>query len=151
MIENNQIKLVDFVDLLWQRYCNSKFSTLQEQESGLQGKALLHFGHLGLWLEDQDEVNSESYLDRRTCARIIHQFMKIKMELPDLQDVSGAQVLKDLYTCRVCANHVAQIFVRGLMESYEIDSEEGLVQIFNMTELVTPFQAVALLEKVFSL
>lgn len=79
------------------------------------------YGRQKGWLEDEDERFSQSYITRRAAARIIHQFMKIELKIPDLSDISAAEVLTDLYTCRTCANHIAQVFVRGLMEGEEIN------------------------------
>ena len=41
------------------------------------------------------------------------------MKVSDL-DISGAAALKDLYDCRVCANHVAQVYTRGIMDAKNI-------------------------------
>ncbi len=104
------------------------------EHRGLSPQELLHYGHIAGWLEDQDEMHPAAQIDRRTVARIIHQFMKLELHIPDIPDISSAEVLKDLYTCRVCANHVAQVFAKGFMECEEVtDPSTGTtVQIFNM-------------------
>ena len=75
----------------------------------------LAYAHARGWLEDQDERFCDNLLDRRTAARILHRYMKIELGVPDVQDISAANVLADLYTCRACVNDVAQMFVRGIM------------------------------------
>ena len=106
-MENTTIN--NFVLSLWNR-CGYK--TIDENLL----PHLLLYGHKRGWLEDSDETNPHKPLDRRTAARIIHQFMKIEMHIPDETDISQAEKLKDLYTCRVCANHIAQVVVKKIMQ-----------------------------------
>ena len=91
---------------------------------------LLRFGHFRGWLEDADERNPTAPLNRQTAARITHEFLRLELNIPDLQNISPAKKLKDLYTCRVCANHIAQLYCRGIM-----DADEDL--LFNHLELMT--------------
>ena len=97
----------------------------------------LSYGHAHGWLEDQDERFGDNYLDRRTAARVLHRYMKLELGIPDLPDISGANVLADLYTCRTCVNDVAQIFLRGIMESREVERDGQIFEIFDMIALVT--------------
>ena len=97
----------------------------------------LAYGHARGWLEDQDERFCDNLLDRRTAARIIHRYMKIELGVPDLPDISAANVLADLYTCRACVNDVAQVFLRGIMESRQIERDGKIFEIFDMGGLVT--------------
>ena len=97
----------------------------------------LTYGHERGWLEDQDERFCDNFLDRRTAARILHRYMKIELGVPDLADISAANVLADLYTCRACVNDVAQMFVRGIMESRQVERDGEVVEIFDMGALVT--------------
>lgn len=116
--------IYELVQLLWQEFGNMNINK----------DSLLHYGHLNGWLEDQDEVFPLSPLDKRTAARIIHQFIKIHLHIPDEKDISSAEILKDLYTCRICTNHVAQVFAKGIMSSEELfDNSNGNIgQYFNM-------------------
>ena len=91
---------------------------------------LLRYGHFRGWLEDSDERNPEAPLNHQTAARIIHMYLLIECGLPDLSDITPATALKDLYTCRVCANHIAQVYCRGIMGADE-------VLLFNHLELMT--------------
>ena len=113
----------------------------------------LSIGHKDGWLEDSDERFPDAVLDRRTAARIIHQYLLIEQKIPDLPDISKATKLIDLYTCRACANHIAQIYERGIMEAEEIPCQnstrpEQTVLIFNHLELVSQKQADEILKKV---
>ena len=61
-----------------------------------------------------------------------------------MPDISKAYVLKDLFDCRVCANHIAQVYLRGIMEAEETD---GLV-IFNVFRKVSKEDALGWFEKI---
>ncbi len=67
---------------------------------------------------------------RRDAARLIHLYLK-KQGVEDLADISGAEVLKDLYDCRVCVNHIAQVFLRGIMDGIRINAVSGDFLIFD--------------------
>lgn len=94
----------------------------------------LSYGHVRGWLEDQDERFCDNSLNRQTAARIIHQFMKIELGIPDLQDISSANVLADLYTCHTCVNHIAQVYLRGIMDAQEVERDGIEYKIFNHYE-----------------
>ncbi|MBQ8211500.1 MAG: hypothetical protein IJZ27_03090, partial [Treponema sp.] len=102
------ISVGEFVFLLM----NCKNSSVSKNLSLTE---LLRYGHFRLWLEDQDESHPENPLNRQTAARILHEFLRIECGLDDLQNISSATKIKDLYTCRVCTNHIAQVCARGLM------------------------------------
>lgn len=110
---------------------------------------LLRFGHFRGWLEDSDEAHPEAALNRQTAARITHEFMRIELSIPDLADISPATKLKDLYTCRVCANHIAQLYCRGIMDAKkeEPDSTDSSVLFFNHLALLSQDQALAIISK----
>ena len=106
---------------------------------------LLKFGHIRGWLEDSDERHPEAPLNRQTAARIVHQFLRIECEVQDMADISRANCLRDLYTCRVCTNHIAQVYVRGIMTAEEIEPE---VFIFNHLALVTKSESCEIISYV---
>lgn len=101
---------------------------------------LLRFGHFRGWLEDSDERNSTAPLNRQTAARITHEFLRLELKIPDLADISPATKLKDLYTCRVCANHIAQIYCHGIMGTKK--EEPDLQNISDSSELFFNHQAL---------
>ena len=101
---------------------------------------LLRFGHFRGWLEDSDERNSTAPLNRQTAARITHEFLRLELKIPDLADISPATKLKDLYTCRVCANHIAQIYCRGIISTKK--EEPDFQNISDSSELFFNHQAL---------
>ena len=109
---------------------------------------LLRYGHFRLWLEDQDETYPENPLNRQTAARILHEFLRIECGLDDLQDITSVTQLKDLYTCRVCTNHIAQVCARGLMHPQEIQTPEKEELIFNHLEVMKKNEVQEILKKV---
>ena len=110
---------------------------------------LLHYAHTRGWLEDQDERFCDKSLNRQTTARIIHQFMKIELGVPDLRDISPANVLADLYTCHTCVNHIAQVYLRGIMEAQIIEKDGIEYKIFNHLEEMSVEESQKCLNKIF--
>ena len=108
---------------------------------------LLRFGHFRGWLEDADERNPTAPLNRQTAARITHEFLRLELNIPDLQNISPAKRLKDLYTCRVCANHIAQVYCRGIMDAKKEkpDSTDSSQLFFNHLELMTKEEALTVI------
>jgi hypothetical protein len=111
---------------------------------------LIHYAHTRGWLEDQDERFCDKNLNRQTAARILHQFMKIELGVPDLQDISAANVLADLYTCHTCVNHIAQIFLREIMDAQVIERDGKEYKIFNHLEEMTLEESKNCLKRLYS-
>ena len=101
----------------------------------------LSYGHAHGWLEDQDERFCENNLNRQTAARIIHQFMKIELGVPDIEDISPANVLIDLYNCHTCVNHIAQVYLRGIIKEQTIVHDGKEYKVFNHLEEMTKEEA----------
>ena len=135
------ISVGEFVFLLMKCKSSSASKNLSLTE-------LLRYGHFRLWLEDQDEAHPENPLNRQTAARILHKFLRIECSLNDLQNISQATKIKDLYTCRVCTNHIAQVCARGLMHPQEIQTSEKEELIFNHLEVMKKSEVQEILEKV---
>lgn len=138
---SEEISVGEFVFLLMNCKNSSASNNLSLTE-------LLRYGHFRLWLEDQDESHPENPLNRQTAARILHEFLRIECGLDDLQNISSATKLKDLYTCRVCTNHIAQVCTRGLIHPQEIQTSEKEELIFNHLELVQKKEVQEILKKV---
>ena len=83
------------------------------------------------WLEFEDKLYRDDDIARKNIARIIHMYLLKEKGIPDLQDISKAGELRDLYDCRVCANHVAQIYLRGIMGAKEL-SENSVFLWFDL-------------------
>ena len=109
---------------------------------------LLRYAHTRGWIEDQDERFCNNTLNRQTAARIIHQFMRIELGVPDLEDISGANELIDLYTCHTCVNHIAQVFLRGIMDAQLVERDGVEYKVFNHLEELSEKEMSVILERV---
>ncbi len=87
---------------------------------------------LGLYLVEIQK-DSKKGIARKTAARICHEFIKNVLGLPDL-DWGEAAKIKDIYECRVCANSIAQVCIRGIMEPGE-DGAFGLNRVLGENEI----------------
>lgn len=113
------------------------------------GKAeedVISYGYHTGWLEDQDVTGKNQGLDRRTAARIIHQFMRYELKEQENIDISPAAKLQDLYDCRSCVMHVAQVYGKGIMDG--MLSPDGRL-IFGMMEPVFLEESRSILECLF--
>jgi len=72
------------------------------------------------WLEFEDKLYRYDEINRKNIARIIHLYLLKEKGISDLKDISKAAELRDLYDCRVCANHVAQVYLRDIMSAKEL-------------------------------
>ena len=141
--DNTDITVGEFVEMLWTE-CRGGSGTAcgadsecragiecggaapdEGSSASLTQRELLRYGHFRGWLEDSDERHPENLLNRQTAARIIHQFMVVELHMSDVADISAAEKLRDLYTCRVCANHIAQVYARGIMGAEEVLSGDA--------------------------
>lgn len=81
------------------------------------------------WLEERERLEAEKPIERRTAARIVHEFLRRECGEADEADWGAAGRLKDLYDCRTCVNHVAQVYAKGIMTGLSEDvfgMREGL-------------------------
>lgn len=104
------------------------------------------YGYQNCWLEDHDVISKTLALDKKTAARIIHQYLRYELKEPDEQDFSEAAKLLDLYDCRSCVNHIAQVYVKGIMEQY---SDMNGRCIFGMNEKLSHEESIAIIERIF--
>ena len=144
-MQEESISVGDFVLKLFETHKKSSGTKADKSD-------ILRYGHFRGWLEDSDERNPDAPLNRQTAARIIHLFMLIELGIPDLQDITPATTLKDLYTCRVCANHIAQVYTRGIMgaiKKEEPDFSDSPALFFNHLELVSKNEAQEIIGKDF--
>ena len=140
-LATKQSTIYQFITSLWTHFFAN--NPLSEGE-------LIHYAHTRGWLEDQDERFCEKNLNRQTAARILHQFMKIELRVPDLQDISPANILADLYTCHTCVNHIAQVFLRGIMDAQVIERDGNEYKIFNHLEEMTLEESKNCLKRLYS-
>ena len=104
------------------------------------------------WLSAEDAYDPSAKLKRQTAARILHEYARIVKGLEDLKDISEAARLRDLYDCRLCVNHIAQVYLRGLMEAKEIPgiSDRGFF-IFDHKREVTEEEAEGIIRRLEAL
>ena len=55
-------------------------------------------------------------MTRKDVVRIVHAFLRTELREPDEIDITPAYVLQDLLDCRVCAGHIMQVYVKGIMD-----------------------------------
>lgn len=79
-------------------------------------------------------------IKRRTAAGMIHQAL-LRAGEKDEESIEAAWQLKDLYTCRTCVNHIAQVYVKGIMTAWS----DG---IFGIEEQITDREAEKILQRV---
>ena len=148
-LDKAPVSVKDFVELLWKQFsANIKSQTKSDINT------VLHYGHLRGWLEDWDEHDSTRLLDKKSAARILHQFMKLELsiaEIADKETYSKAEELRDLYLCRACANHIAHVYVYGIMEAEIIEANGEEALIFNGSRTITHEEAKNFINKIFSL
>jgi hypothetical protein len=95
------------------------------------------------WTEEQDVLNKDKQLDRKNAARLLHMYMKCELGIKDVADITSAYELRDLFDCRVCVNHIAQVYLRGLMNAVVI----GDMKIFDSNAGITESEAIEAINK----
>ena len=83
-------------------------------------------------------------LTRATAAGIVHTFLREVLKEEDEADISAAKQLKDLYDCHVCVNHIAQVYVKGIM-----DVPDGKEEIFGNSLPVGASEVLEICGRVF--
>lgn len=99
--------------------------------------------YLDYFLNNYPPEKLELKLLKKTAARIVHEFMLNVLKWPDL-DWGDATKLKDIYDCRVCANAIAQTYLRGII----LPSKED---VFGGNEVLDLSQGREVIDKLMSL
>ena len=55
-------------------------------------------------------------MTRKNVVGIVHDFLRTELKEADDIDIVPAYVLQDLFDCRVCAGHIMQLYVKGIMD-----------------------------------
>lgn len=82
----------------------------------------------------------EELIKRRTAAGIIHQVLLCAGEA-DEEQIGAALRLRDLYVCRTCVNHIAQVYAKGIIAEWG----DGF---FGVDELITYKEAEEMLHRI---
>ena len=80
--------------------------------------------------------------ERRDAAVMLHFLMRQTGLEKDEENIDKAKVLKDLYDCRTCVDHVSQLYVKGIMPAAGRD-------VFGMRHIVDEEEADVILERLF--
>jgi len=99
------------------------------------------------WVEEQDIMGQDEELDRRTAARIIHLFMRTVLGIKDSEDITPAYQMKDLFDCRVCAGHIAEVYMKGIIPAVELNG----MKIFDVFRSVSEEEAEAMITALMKL
>lgn len=70
-------------------------------------------------ITQKEMISLEKQILRIDAARIFHNVLTEYLGEKDEEDWSSALVLRDLYDCHTCVYHIAQIYAKGIMESYD--------------------------------
>ena len=91
----------------------------------------------------------DDMLDRRAAAKITHLYIRDVLGIIDLDNINPAEILRDLYDCRVCVNHIAQIYLRGIMDAIKMESATGdPFYIFDGRKAVSEKEAEQIVDRV---
>ena len=128
----NEISVIDFVQRL---YKTEDLRSLYER---------------GL-IDAEDVHQPDKALTRGDAARLSHLYLLREKNIQDLKNITEAEALRDLYDCRVCANHIAQVFLRGIMFGTEIPGIiEGIGKgflLFDTRKKIDPEEAENIIER----
>ena len=95
-----------------------------------------------LLAEEEYHCRGEQVCKRKDAARILHCFLSKIKRLPDLTAFSKLSDIKDLYDCRICANSIAQVLLRGIMDPARIPTgDRSFITIFDLESKITREEA----------
>ncbi|HKM34317.1 MAG TPA: rhodanese-like domain-containing protein [Lachnospiraceae bacterium] len=122
-----------FVEIIRSEYCKLNECEINLTNFMRQG---VHKG----WLQ-KGSLQAETLLDRKNAAWIVHEFLEKECGEADEEDFSPAKRLKDLYDCHTCVNHVAQVYVKGIMSKKQSS--------FGMRDPITVEEARQIASRIF--
>ena len=102
-------------------------------------------------IDNQDFIHPDDYITRKAAARIIHHTLIYLLDEIDVSDIRPANVLVDLYDCRTCVLHIAQVYCKGIMGSKTItDKSSGKTyEIFDMNSGIDHEEMNQILSKIW--
>lgn len=57
----------------------------------------------------------EGKITKLEAAKIVHEDLLDKLGEPDEEEWQSALLLKDIYDCKKCVRHIAQVYVKGII------------------------------------
>ena len=91
--------------------------------------------------EHCDIVNASKAIERRAAARIVHNLL-LELGEKDEKNWSAAKKLLDLYHCRTCVIHIAQVYAKGIMK-------EANDELFQPEMLLSKLEAENIAKRTF--
>ncbi len=107
----------------------------------------------GMLIEaDEYRYRGDRECRRADAAKILHRYLLKMKTLTDLTDFSSLKDIKDLYDCRICANAIAQVLLRKIMEPVKIPTgESSYITIFDLETKITREEAESAISRVIYL
>lgn len=100
------------------------------------------------------DIPKQVDITRKQAALIVHEFIKRVLNEPDEKDVTEARILRDLFDCRVCVQHIEQVFCKGIMRpmvDYETAKSSGIPMMFGGNTLLDEEEADSIVKRVFDI
>lgn len=100
------------------------------------------------------DIPCEVDITKKQAAIIVHEYMRKILNEDDTVDVSEARKLKDLFDCRVCVQHIEQMYCKGIfrpMIDEYVSRESGIPVMFGGNELLKDSEADEIVEKVYDI
>ncbi|MBQ7359742.1 MAG: hypothetical protein IJW63_06600 [Lachnospiraceae bacterium] len=136
----------DLVQALYSKGGRSEYEPKSQGNNVSSGNEFLAAAYEAGWIEQLDMLHPTKPIFRRDVAKIVHLYLCHVLGEPDETEITPSYILKDLYDCRVCAGHIMQVYLKGIMESIEF--LPGLF-IFGLREHLTKTEITTIVERVF--
>ena len=140
------MNIAEFIERLYREESKNIEQLQSLDNADLAEERLKSLREAGL-IEEQDISEKDEPLDRRTAARLIHLYIRDVLGINDLRDITPSYQLRDLFDCRVCANHIAQVYQRGIISAVRINE----MLIFDVFRTVTDMEVQSIEEKLSQL
>lgn len=72
-----------------------------------------------------DSLAKERLLTKTSCAKIVHDFLRKVLKEAESDNWDPAKELLDLYDCNTCVAHIAECYVKGIMDEKSADLDES--------------------------
>ena len=82
-----------------------------------------------------DIYEDDEDLTRKKCAVISHLYLQKILREKDETDIDPALRLKDIHDCRICANHIAQVYTKGIMDGHVLCDDLMLFKLEDPVEI----------------
>lgn len=134
---DNLITTKQFVTMILKSYDNIE-DIANDLSSGYVNYALSK----GI-IDDYDMINIDNPIERRRLARIVHLVLLTKLKEDDQEDWLAAEDLSDLYSCKSCLMHIAQLYVKGIMDGKTVEDKK----IFDLKGNISVKEAITVIER----